>query len=132
MITILLRLKRRIKKLLKAQTESRQQEADNRRSHLMKMFMLAAVSIMVGVLYPGEVLYDPLDMPRQGEFASEDILAPFQITIYKDDRELADEEELIRFSIPFVLSMPVSSSPTGSSNFFAKFCSFIFICQKNY
>jgi putative nucleotidyltransferase with HDIG domain len=120
MITILLKLKRRIRKLLKAQTESRQQEAANRRSRLMKMFMLAAVSIMVGVLYPGEVLYDPLDMPRQGEFASEDILAPFQITIYKDDRELDDEEELIRFSIPFVLDCDTAmvSTVTGALDHF--------------
>ncbi|HUV31038.1 MAG TPA: HDIG domain-containing protein [Acidobacteriota bacterium] len=108
MFSILLKIKRKVKRLLRAQTESRQQQAPTRRSRLTKVAMLVVASALIGLLYPGEVLYDPLDMPRRGELAPDDVIAPFQITIYKSPREIADEEEMVRFSIPFVLDCDTS------------------------
>ncbi len=103
MFALLLKLKRRIKRILKVQTESRQQLISSTRSRVVKIAMLVVLSVLFGLLYPGEVLYDPLDMPRTGEFAGEDIIAPFQITVLKSEREVADEEDMVRFSIPYVL-----------------------------
>jgi len=108
MFTFFLKLKRKLKRLLKVQTESRQQVRSSGRSRTIKLLILIVVSVLIGVLYPGDVLFDPLDMPHRGEFAHEDIIAPFQITIYKSERELADEEGMVRFSIPQVLDYDTS------------------------
>ena len=103
MYSLLLRFKRKIKRLLKVQSASRQRTAVTRKSRLMKFSLLAVVSILVGVLYPGESLFDPLDMPRKGDIALEDVIAEFQIPVYKTERELRDERETARNAVPFVL-----------------------------
>lgn len=110
MFTILLKLKRRIKKLLKVQTESRQQSGQTVRSKTIKYLLLVVFSVLIAVFYTGEDVYEPLDIPRTGETAQQDILAPFDITVYKSDREIADEEEQIRFSIPFVIDFDTTLS----------------------
>ena len=103
MFTLLLRLKRRIKRLLKVRTESRQATVSSTRARTIRILLLITVSMTIGLVYPGEILYDPLDMPRRGEFAREDIRAPFQITVYKSQRQIEDEKEQLRNATPFVL-----------------------------
>lgn len=120
MFAILLRLKRRIKKLLKVQTESRQAPSATVRSRTVKILILLVTAIAISVLYPGEVIYDPLDMPRAGEFASEDIIAPFQFTVYKSDSEMRSERDQARQVIPYVLNSEpsiVSGSLRGLRDF---------------
>ncbi len=79
--SILLRIKRAIKRLLKVQSESRLTITDTARSRATKAAMLAAVALAVGILYPGEELYDPFDVPRRGEVAPADVVAPFAISV---------------------------------------------------
>ncbi len=105
MFTLLLRLKRRIKKLLKVQTESRQSYVPTARSRTVKVLIMVATAVSIGVLYPGDVLYDPLDMPHRGEFAPEDIVAPVQITLYKSDSEIEDERQQVRQFTSYVLDV---------------------------
>jgi hypothetical protein len=105
MFKVLLRLKRRIRKLLKVQTESRQTQGETVRSRTVRYLILGVAAVAIGILYPAEVLYDPLDMPRRGEFAREDITAPFQITIYKSRRDMVEEEEQVRRFTPYVLEV---------------------------
>ncbi|HOD66814.1 MAG TPA: HDIG domain-containing protein [candidate division Zixibacteria bacterium] len=101
--SILLRIKRAIKRLLKVQSESRLTITDTARSRATKAAMLAAVALAVGILYPGEELYDPFDVPRRGEVAPADVVAPFAITVGKTEREIEDEEEMVRLAVPFVV-----------------------------
>jgi len=103
MFALLLRLKRRIRRLLKVQTEARQAQVVTTRSRTIRYLILIAAAVAIGVLYPGEVFYDPLDMPRRGEIAREDVTAPFAITVYKSDQDLRAEQEQIRRYTPFVL-----------------------------
>lgn len=103
MFSLLLKFKRKVLKLLKVQSESRQRPVPSVRSRTIKLLMLVAVTVLVGVLYPGEQLYDPLDMPRKGEVSLEDIIAPFQIIVYKTERELKDEQEVVRLSVPYIV-----------------------------
>jgi len=103
MFSFLLKLKRKILKLLKVQSESRQRPVASVRSRTIKVLLLVATTVLVGVLYPGEHLYEPLNMPRKGEISLEDIIAPFQIVVYKTERELKDEQELVRLSVPYVV-----------------------------
>jgi len=73
-------------------------------------------SILVEVFYPGKHLYDPLDMPRKGEMSLEDIIAPFQIIVYKTERELKDERELVRLSVPYIVDRDIAVTRSVFSN----------------
>ncbi len=103
MFTFLLRVKRRIRRLLKVQTEARQAQAVTLRSRTLRYLMLVLAAVTISVFYPGEIFYDPLDMPRQGEIAREDVTAPFPITILKSEQQVREEREQIRRYTPFVL-----------------------------
>ncbi len=103
MFSILTKLKRRIKRLLKVQTGERQQENASLHSKTFKFLMLILFSVLIGVFYQGDSIYDPIDMQKKGEIAREDILAPFEITVYKTERELREEKEDVELSIPFII-----------------------------
>jgi len=103
MFSFLIRFKRAVKRLLKVQSESRQAPIDTARTRTTKVLLLLIAAGVVGVLYPGETLYDPFDMPRRGEIALDDIIAPTRITVLKTERELEDEEEAVRLTVPFIV-----------------------------
>jgi len=103
MFSFVLRIKRRIQKVLKVKSESRQVVKTSVRSRSRKIFMLILAAVSVGVLYPGEDLYDPLDMPRRGEISQEAIIAPFPITVFKTEAELEEERERIIFSQEYIV-----------------------------
>jgi len=103
MFSFLIKLKHKIRKLFKVQSESRQRPVPTFRSRIIKFLLLAVASIIVGIFYPGKHLYDPLDMPRKGELSLEDIIAPFKIVVYKTERELKEEQEIVRHSVPYIV-----------------------------
>ena len=108
MFSFLLKIKRRIKKLLKVQSETRQRPQSSLHSRTFKFLLLIVFSLLVGVIYPGESLYDPLDMPRKGEIALEDVITPYEITVLKTEREIRDETEDTKLAIPFVIDYDTS------------------------
>ena len=116
MFSFLIKLKRKIRKLFKVQSESRQRPVPSVRSRTIKVLLLVMASILVGVFYPGKHLYDPLDMPRKGEMSLEDIIAPFQIIVYKTERELKDERELVRLSVPYIVDRDIAVTRSVFSN----------------
>ncbi len=65
--------------------------------------MLVLATTLVAFLYPGENLFFPLDFPRKGEIAFEDIIAPFQITVAKSAREIQEEKDAAAGAIPVIL-----------------------------
>lgn len=108
MFSILIKLRRAVKRLLKVQSESRQVQRPTFKSRVNKGIMLVVAAFVMGIFYPGESLFDPLNMPREGEISLEDVLAPFQIIVYKTERELREERELARAAVPFVLNADTS------------------------
>lgn len=110
MLRLILKLKRRIQRLLKVQSESRQRVQPTVKTRTVKILLLILVSVLLVVLYPGEDLFDPFDIPRKGEFALEDIIAPFDITILKSEQELQRERDVERQSIPFVLTFDTTKA----------------------
>ena len=104
MFSLLLRLKRRIKKLLKVHSATRQKYIPTVRSTTVKVLLLVGTSVLIGLLYPGEDLYNPLDMPRQGDTSPSDIIAPFEIVMMKGNRDLDGEKEMVRNSIPIIIN----------------------------
>lgn len=108
MFRILLRLRRRIRRLLKVQTEARQTQVVTARSRAVRYLILVLTAVVIGVFYPGEVFYDPLDMPRHGEIAREDITAPFPITLFKSEQQIREEQDQIRQYTPYILDCDTS------------------------
>ncbi len=103
MFRLIRKIKRRIKRILKVQSESRQVPRISTQSRVRKITMLVLTALLIGTLYPGEDLFDPLDMMRVGEIALEDVIAPVPITIYKTEAELEDEREVVRLTVPLVV-----------------------------
>ena len=116
MFSLLLRLKRAVKRLLKVQSESRQRPIYTIRSRTIKIMMLVVLSVLIGLLYPGEDLFNPFNVPRRGEIAIEDIVAPFDITVFKTERELEDEREIVRLTIPYVVDHDSIAEQAAFSN----------------
>jgi len=108
MFSILIRIKRFIKRLLKVQSESRQIHKPDARSRTVKIGMLIIVALLVGIIYPGDDLLSPLDMPRAGEISSEDIFAQFDITVSKTRQELDKLRDEARLSVPYVIEYDTS------------------------
>ncbi|PWB75475.1 hypothetical protein C3F09_02455 [candidate division GN15 bacterium] len=103
MFAFLLRLKRRIKKRLRVQADTRTLPVPTVHSRIRKVIILLIGSALIALFYPGEDLYNPLDMPRKGDIAQRDIVAPFPITILKSEKELEQEQQTRRLTVPFVL-----------------------------
>jgi len=103
MFAVLLRFKRRVRRLLKVQSETRLPQAVTVRKRTVRYLLLISSAVVIGTFYHGELLYDPLDMPREGEIAREDVVAPFPITVYKSEPQTREEQEQIRRYTPFVL-----------------------------
>jgi putative nucleotidyltransferase with HDIG domain len=103
MYRVLSRLKRYIKRFLKVKAETRQTSASRLRSKISKVTMLIMAAVLISLFYPAENLFLPLDFPRRGEIAFEDIIAPFQITVEKSQEELREEKESATEAIPIIL-----------------------------
>ncbi|RME30912.1 MAG: HDIG domain-containing protein [Candidatus Zixiibacteriota bacterium] len=121
MFSFLLRLNRRIKRLLKVQTESRQVYQPTVRSRSIRALMPVIAALLIAVLYPGETLFDTLDIPRRGEIALEDVIAPFKVTVTKTEREIRQEQDEIRQRMPYVIDYDsnVVAGAIGSLHRFA-------------
>lgn len=104
MFTILRKTKRRIKRLLKVQTGSRQRTEQSKGSLAVKYFILGASATVIGILYPGSQEIMPLDVPRIGAVAHENIIAPCPIVVHKTERVLADEHQRAAAQVPLILN----------------------------
>ncbi len=103
MYTLLLRLKRFIKGFLKVKSESRQKPITTARHKVNKYIMLFLATALIALLYPAENLFYPLDFPKVGEIAREDIISPFQIVISKSESELQQERQDAASAIPIII-----------------------------
>ncbi|MBN2226299.1 MAG: HDIG domain-containing protein [candidate division Zixibacteria bacterium] len=117
MYRILLKIKRAIKRFLKVQAETRQATVSGTRSKVYKVLMLLAAAVLIAFLYPAEELYYPLEYPRKGEIAFDDIVAPFQIAIAKTDREMEEERQEAANAIPIIIEYDQVTVDSAISRF---------------
>lgn len=103
MYRFLIRLKRLLKRILKVKAVTRQAPPSGTRSKIEKYVMLALAAALIALLYPADNLFFPLDFPRKGEIAFEDIIAPFQITVSKSPQEIQEEKKAAADAIPVIL-----------------------------
>lgn len=103
MYKILLRIKRFIKRFLKVKSEARQTPVIGVRQKVYKYLMLILATVLIALLYPAENLFYPLDFPKVGEIAREDIISPYQIIITKSESELQNERQNAASAIPIII-----------------------------
>ncbi|MCP4706148.1 MAG: HDIG domain-containing protein [candidate division Zixibacteria bacterium] len=103
MYKILLRTKRFIKSFIKVKSETRQMPVLGARHKVNKYVMLILATALIALLYPTENLFYPLDFPKVGETAREDIISPFQIIIVKSESELQQERIESASAIPIII-----------------------------
>ncbi|UCD17507.1 MAG: HDIG domain-containing protein [Candidatus Zixiibacteriota bacterium] len=117
MYRILLRIKRFIKRFLKVQAETRQAPTTGTRTKVYKILMLLLAATLISLLYPAEELFYPLEYPRKGEIAFDDIMAPFQIAISKTPDELEEERQDAADAIPIIIEYDRSVVDSSLSRF---------------
>jgi len=73
--------------------------------NLIYRILLGALLVLgITFLYPMEKVYQPLDVPRPGEIAAEDIRAPFDFPIFKSPEELLHDKQTVITNLRPVLS----------------------------
>jgi putative nucleotidyltransferase with HDIG domain len=66
--------------------------------------VLALTTIAVIVfLFPISSIYQPLNLPAEGTFAKEEVMAPFTFPILKSDDELRRDREMVLANLPVIL-----------------------------
>jgi len=84
--------------------------------NLIYRILLGALLVLgITFLYPMEKVYQPLDVPRPGEIAAEDIRAPFDFPIFKSPEELLHDKQTVITNLRPVLSYDTLRSQMDSN-----------------
>ncbi|MCP4569966.1 MAG: HDIG domain-containing protein [FCB group bacterium] len=122
MLKPLHKLKRAIVRLLKIK-EDIDPLSSRRRSRLLIKYLIGIAGVvMITLLYPASELYGPLDVPRGGDIALENIIADFTFNIYKDEARFLEEKRLAVQSTPLFFDFNdkvAHSSPLALRQLFA-------------
>ena len=100
MLKPLLKLKRSIKRLLKIKEDIDRDAGQKHSAILIKYLIGIAGVVLITLLYPASELYGPLDVPREGEIAPENVIADFSFDIQKNEAQFIEEKRLTRLSTP--------------------------------
>jgi cyclic-di-AMP phosphodiesterase PgpH len=99
---LLIRFKRIIKRKLKLSGGIRNGYASKNR-YLYKSVLILAISLIITLAYPQQLVYQPVELPRLGDIANENIVAPFDFEV---DRPLEQVEKDIleaKKTVPLIL-----------------------------
>ncbi len=109
----LLKLKRLIKRIFKVKEDFDPKDAYRRSRVLIKYGMGLVAVVLITFLYPQSDLFGPLDVPRQGEIAPENIIAENSFDIYKDQAQLEEENRLLITSTPLYIIYNEETARSG-------------------
>jgi hypothetical protein len=74
-------------------------------NYLYKGAMILSIIVVITVLYPLEAMYTPPELPREGEMALEDVIAPFTFYILKASDELEKDKKIALSRLSGVLDL---------------------------
>lgn len=100
MVKPLLKLKRTIKRLLKVKEDIDPVAVRRPAKLVIKYLMALAAVAMIALLYPPSDLFGPLDVPREGEIAPENIIADIPFDLLKTEAQLAEERRVALQNTP--------------------------------
>ncbi|MGB2696504.1 MAG: HDIG domain-containing metalloprotein [Candidatus Zixiibacteriota bacterium] len=67
--------------------------------------MILSIIVVITIFYPLESMYIPPELPREGEMAQEDIVAPFTFYILKSSDELEKDKKIALSELSGVLNL---------------------------
>ena len=119
MFSYLLKARRAAKRALKVRAR-RTLSQHPRRERAVRLSLFLGAILATGLLYPQSDLFSPVHIPREGNIAREDFIAPTVITLKKTPAELAEERELAKNASPIVLDYDstVVDSALGKMRYF--------------
>lgn len=103
MIRPLLKFKRLIKRTFRVREDINLTEAHQRRRILVKYAMAVLAVIGISFFYPLEDFMGPLDVPREGEMAVQNIIAEFPFAVTKNPEQIEEERRRAVSACPLYL-----------------------------
>jgi putative nucleotidyltransferase with HDIG domain len=98
-----LKFKRLIKRIFKVKEDIDLNAARKRSRRLVKYAMALTAVVLTTLLYPPGNLRGPLDVPREGEIAPQNIIADFSFSILKHKSDLDEERNMAVLSTPLYI-----------------------------
>ena len=101
MFRLLIRVKRIIKKKLKL--SSNMPVVDNSRNgYLYKALLILAAGLIITFAYPQQFVYQPVELPRLGDIARENIVAPFDFEVKRPQEQVERDLQNTLDSLPLI------------------------------
>lgn len=102
MFRLLIRLKRIVRKKLgfSRRAKSAQKTKDR---YLYKSILIAAVALIITLAYPQQLVYQPVELPRLGDIAPENIVAPFDFEVERPEEQVEREMRETLENLPIIL-----------------------------
>jgi len=108
MFRLLIRIKRIIKKKLKL--SGTLANADNARNgYLYKALLILAASLIITFAYPQQFVYQPVELPRLGDIARENIVAPFDFEVKRPQEQVERDLQNALDSLPLIFDYNFAS-----------------------
>jgi len=98
-----LRWKVRLRKLFFPQKDNNKKPQKKTLNKILRLFLALASLLFISFIYPLELMYQPPQLPQEGEIAKEEIIAPFTFPILKDSEELEKDKKLALSNLSIIL-----------------------------
>ena len=64
-----------------------------RRGYLYKSLLILAIAMIIILVYPQHLVYQPVELPRLGDVARENVIAPIDFEVKRDTAEIEKEKQ---------------------------------------
>lgn len=98
-----LKWKVRLRKLFFPQKDNNKKPRKKTLDKVLRLFLALASLLFISFIYPLESMYQPPQLPQEGEIAKKEIIAPFTFPILKDSEELEKDKKLALSNLSIIL-----------------------------
>jgi len=109
MFRLLIRLKRIIKKKLRLTGKAAINGEQSKNRYLYKSLLIITVSLIITLAYPQQMVYQPVELPRLGDIARENIVAPFDFEVERSKEQVEKDIAEASANIPLILNYDFAS-----------------------
>jgi putative nucleotidyltransferase with HDIG domain len=100
---LLIRLKRIIKRKLKLSGKA-QNGNQSKNRYWYKGLLIVTVSLIITLAYPQQLVYQPVELPRLGDIATENIVAPFDFEVKRSQEQVERDINQTLANMPLIVS----------------------------
>jgi putative nucleotidyltransferase with HDIG domain len=100
---LLIRIKRIIKRKLRLGSTAQNGDQSKNR-YLYKGLLIVTVSLIITLAYPQQLVYQPVELPRLGDIATENIVAPFDFEVRRSQEQVERDINEALANMPLIVS----------------------------